>query len=222
MSCFHLCRCVVITLPVAQSAPPQTRDTAQPYQREKHGWPGSHEEPNDPWGRCPPFKVLHMCNGDIGGWIWLLFPSMTAPQKEKKKSKNNSSGVKAAVRWQPVQRGARCRHPSVPSVRFSEGQSSAALHVAAVLFTSLWKPITSPRCCASQSCYISHTNTRKRALTQMRRAHAHTHTDKHLQQQLFLAAVEGRNNAFWPVCGEIYRCAHMERLFTAQVHQEAS
>ena len=146
------------------------------------------------------------------------------PPEKKKKSKNNSSGVKAAVRWQPVQRGARCRHPSVPSVRFSEGQSSAALHVAAVLFTSLWKPITSLRCCASQSCYISHTNTRKRALTQTRRAHAHTHThtDQHLQQQLLLAAVEGRNNAFWPVCGEIYRCAHMEQLFTAQVHQEAS
>ena len=87
MSCFHLCTCVVITLPVAQSAPPQTRDTAQPYQREKHGWPGSHKEPSDPWGRCPPYKVLRMCNGDIGGWIWLLFPSMTAPQKEKKKKK---------------------------------------------------------------------------------------------------------------------------------------
>lgn len=103
-------------------------------------------------------------------------PWLPPKKKKRKKSKNNSSGVKAAVRWQPVQRGARGRHPSVPSVHVSEGQSSAALHVAAVLFTSLWKPITSPRCCASQSCYISHTNTRKHALTQMRCAHAHTQT----------------------------------------------
>lgn len=139
-----------------------------------------------------------------------------------KKSKNNSSGVKAAVRWQLTQWGAQGSHPSVPFVRFSEGQSSTALHVAAVLFTSLWKPITSPRCCASQCCYISHTDTRKHALTQMHRAHPHTHTDKHLQQQVFLAAVEGTDNAFWPVCGEIYRRAHMERLFTAQAHQLAS
>lgn len=69
---------------------------------------------------------------------------------------------------------------------------------------------------------IFHTQTHASVHLHRCAVHTHTHTDKHLQQQLFLAAVEGRNNAFWPVCGEIYRCAHMERLFTAQVHQEAS
>lgn len=131
------------------------------------------------------------------------------PLTAKKKRKNNSSSVKDVLRWQLAQQGAQGNHPSVPFVPYSEGQSSTALHVAAVLFTSPRKPITSPWCCASQSCYISHT-------------HTHTHIDKHLQHQLFLDVVEGTDNSFWPVCGEIYRRAHMERLFTAQAHYEAS
>lgn len=121
------------------------------------------------------YKVLHMSNGDIGGWIWLCYSSMHYPPMGGKKI--NSSGVKAAVRWQLAQRGAQGSHPSVSFVRFPEGQSSAALHVAAVLFTSPRKPITSPRCCASQSRCISHTDSCGRALTQMPRAHPHTQTN---------------------------------------------
>lgn len=106
-------------------------------------------------------------------------PSTNSSCHHRKISKNNSSGVKAAVIWQLSQRGAQGSHPSAPFVRFSEGQSSTALHVAAVLFTSLWKPITSLWCCASQSCYISHTHTRtgRHALTQMGCAHPHTQTN---------------------------------------------
>lgn len=94
-----------------------------------------------------------------------------------KKNKNNRNRVKAAVRWQLQQHSAQGSHRSVLFVRFSEGQSSAALHVAAVLFTSLQKPITTLQCCASQSCYISHTDTCRLAPTQMRCAHPLTQTN---------------------------------------------
>lgn len=80
---------------------------------------------------------------------------------------------------------------SLPFVGFSEGQSSAALHVAAVLFTSLWKPITWPRCWASRGSYSpAHRHTWACTRQDASRAHPPTHTDKHLQRQLFLAAVE--------------------------------
>ena len=71
--------------------------------------------------------------------------------------------------------------------------------------------------CQSKLLYFTHTHTHRHRCG----AHTPTHADKHLQQQLFLAAVEGRDNAFWPVCGEIYRHVHTERLFTARAHQEA-
>lgn len=109
--------------------------------------------------------------------------------------------------WQLAQQGAQGGHPSVAWVHFSEGHSSAALHVAAVLFTSLWKPITPPQCCASRSRYISHTRTNAQPGMHLHRCtppHTHTHRDKHLQQLLLPAAAEDTDNAFWPVSGEIY------------------
>lgn len=106
--------------------------------------------------------------------------------------------------WQLAQQGAQGGHPSVPYVHFSEGHYSTALHMAAVLFTSLWKPITPPQCCASRSRYISHTRTNAQPGMHLHRCTPHTQRDKHLQQLLLPAVAEDTDNAFWPVCGEIY------------------
>lgn len=166
-----------------------------------------------------PYKLLRMSNGDMGGWIWLCCPSTTSPNG-KKKSKNNSCSVKAAVRWQLPQQGAQGCHPSVPFV--------SVLKVNPLL-PSTWQqsclPLSESQLhrCGAVPVKAAIFHTQAHVGMRLHRCATHTHTPRQTPAaSTFLAAVEGTDNAFWPVCGEIYRHAHMERLFTAQAHHEAS
>ena len=128
-----------------------------------------------------------------------------------------TAAVVSQLAWRSAQSGNLSTFILIP-----EGQSSAGLHMATVLFTSLRKPITLLLRWARQSCYISSTDMHFHMCAEpLTHAHTHTHThtqththwrnlpqavthkgkDKHLQQLFLLQWSRYTGSDFWPVCG---------------------